>query len=251
MKKILTSVLVLMFVSNTFGQNLRIFDLGVDVTNDTITVPVMAGSAAVNDLEIHNVTSSAVTFKVGRIISPIDSCANVYFCTGTLCYSPQTATTWYPTGSGQTINAMSNLPSGPGTYGIAAHYDVCPTFCNTDFTVKYVLYNTFGTPDTSFVTINYVCTSGIDENAQEVNAIAFPNPASSTLSINYSIKESYNHGKIIVFNMLGKQVKELVISDKQAVAKLNVSDLTAGIYFYSLVIDDKTMVTKKLIVSSK
>ncbi len=252
MKKILTSLLILFFASSVFGQSLRIFDLGVDVTSDTIIVPIAAGSSMVNDLEIHNITSSAINFKVGRIITPIDSCASVYFCTGSLCYSPQTATTWYPTGSGQTIGANATLPNGPGTWGITAHYVACPApaICN-EFSVKYILYSTSGAPDTAVVTINYVCTLGMNEKEQEVSATAFPNPVSSILSINYSLKESYNNGKIIVYNMLGKKVKEIVISDKQAIAKVDVADLNAGVYFYSIVLDDKTMITKKLIVSSK
>ena len=251
MKKIITSIFVLLFTAFSFGQSLRIYDLGVDVTGDTVIVPIAAGSAMVNDLEIHNITGVAVDFKVGRIITPIDSCANVYFCTGTLCYSPQTAATWYPTGGGQTIGAYAVLPSGAGTYGIAAHYDACPTICN-EFFVKYVLYSTSGSPDTAVVTLNYVCTLGVNENEQEVNATAFPNPVSnSVLSINYSVKEPYNNGKILVYNMLGKEVKTIEISEKQGLAKINVADLNAGIYFYSIVLDNKTMTTKKVIISSK
>lgn len=252
MKKILTSILALAFASFTFGQSLRIFDLGIDVTNDTIIVPIVAGDAMVNDLEIHNTTTVAVDFKVGRIITPIDSCANVYFCTGTLCYSPQTALVWYPGGASQTIGASAVLPNGPGTYGIAAHYDACPTICN-DFFVKYQLYNTLaGSADTSVVTINYVCTpAGINENKQEVSSSAYPNPSNSFVNINYQVKESYTSGKIIVYDMLGKQVREISIADKQGMAKLNVEDLMAGIYFYSIVLDNKIIATKKLIVSSK
>jgi hypothetical protein len=46
-------------------------------------------------------------------------------------------------------------------------------------------------------------------------------------------------------------VKEVAIADKQGIAKLNVSDLNAGIYFYSIIVDNKQVTTKKLIVSSK
>jgi hypothetical protein len=252
MKKILTSILAFAFASFTFGQSLRIFDLGVDVTNDTVVVPIVAGSAMVNDLEIHNTSAVAVDFKVGRIITPIDSCANVYFCTGTLCYSPQTALVWYPSGAGQTIGASAILPNGPGTYGIAAHYDACPTICD-DFFVKYQLYNTLvGSSDTAVVTINYVCTpAGVNENTQEAFLTAFPNPANSFVNIHYEVKDAYKTGKIILYNMLGKEVSEISISDKQGLSKLSLSDLMTGIYFYSIVLDNNIVTTKKLIVSSK
>jgi len=252
MKKIFTSILALSFASFTFGQSLRIFDLGVDVTNDTVIVPIVAGSAMVNDLEIHNTSAVGVNFKVGRIITPIDSCANVYFCTGTLCYSPQTALVWYPTGASQLIAASSVLPNGPGTYGIAAHYDACPTVCQ-DFFVKYQLYNTLvGSSDTAVVTIKYVCTpAGLNENSQEAFLTAFPNPANSFVNINYEVKDAYKSGKIILYDMLGKEVRAISISDQQGLTRLSLSDLMTGIYFYSIVLDNKVVATKKLIVSSK
>jgi hypothetical protein len=51
--------------------------------------------------------------------------------------------------------------------------------------------------------------------------------------------------------MLGKMVKQLVLDEKQGVAKINVSDLNSGVYFYSFLVDEKAIVTKKLVVSTK
>ena len=252
MKKIFTTLFAIAIATLGFSQSLRIFDSGIDVTNDTVVVAVTAGSANLNDLEIHNITTSIVNFLVNRTITPIDSCANLYYCTGTQCYSPNPAPTWSPSGPGQNIGAMATLPSGPGTYGIAAHYDACPTICN-DLFVKYRVYNTSaGTVDTARVTLHYMCTSGINESEQAIiNSSAYPNPASSNLSISYEVTEPFNIGKILIYDMLGKPVKEIAISEKQGVAKVNVADLNSGIYFYTIVLDSKTVVTKKLIVSTK
>jgi hypothetical protein len=252
MKKILTSVFLFTFATVGFGQSLRIFNLGVDVTGTTVTVPITAGSANLNELEIHNTTGVIVTYQVNRTITPIDSCANLYYCTGVQCYSPHTQLTWTPTGPGETIGAFASLPSGPGTYGISAHYDACPSQCN-DLTVLYRVYNiAAGSVDTATVSLHYVCTTGINETEQAIISVnAFPNPASSMVAINYEVKEAFGVGKISVYNMLGKQVKQITIADQQGNVKINTSDLTEGIYFYSIVLDNKVMATKKLIVSSK
>jgi hypothetical protein len=251
MKKILTSIFLLTFATFGFGQSIHIWDGGIDVTGDTVIVAITSGSANLNDLELHNTTTSIVNFQCNRTISALDSCANVYYCTGVQCYSPHTQTTWTPTGGGETIGASAILPSGPGTYGIAAHYDACPTMCN-DIYVLYRVYNTSVAGDTARVTLHYMCTSGINENSQEIiTSSAYPNPANSTLSINYEVKESFQDGKIVVYDMLGKVVKNIAISDKQGVAKMNVTDLNPGIYFYSIVVDAKSIATKKIIISSK
>jgi hypothetical protein len=252
MKKILTSLFAISLVTAGFGQSIHIWDGGIDVTGDTVIVPITAGSANLNDLELHNTTTSIINFQCNRTITTLDPCANVYYCTGVQCYSPHTQTTWTPVDSGETIGASAILPSGPGTYGISAHYDACPSSCN-DIYVMYRVFNRApGSNDTARVTLYYMCTSGIEENEQAiVNSTAFPNPANSSVTISYEMKEQYNQGKIVIFDMLGKKMKEIAITDKQGMSKISVTDLKDGIYFYSIIVDSKAIATKKLIVSSK
>ncbi|MGZ4035049.1 MAG: T9SS type A sorting domain-containing protein [Bacteroidia bacterium] len=252
MKKIFTSLFVLAIATFGFSQSLHIYNSGVDVTGDTVIVPITAGSTNLNDLEIHNTTTSIINFQCNRTITPIDSCANVYYCTGVQCYSPHTQTTWTPTDGGETIGASAVLPSGPGTYGISAHYDACASFCN-DIYVLYRVYNrAASTNDTARVILHYMCATGINEAEQAiVNSNAYPNPANSSVTISYEMKEQYNNGKIVFYDMLGKSVKQVAIADKQGNMKVDVSGLNDGIYFYSIVVDSKAIVTKKLIVSSK
>ncbi|MFL5765099.1 MAG: T9SS type A sorting domain-containing protein [Bacteroidia bacterium] len=251
MKRILTLLAVLSIKAFSYGQTIHIYDSGSDVTGDTIIVPIMAGDMDLNDLELHNTSSSKTYYKINRTIGMKDSCANIYYCTGTQCYSPNNATTWTPSGGADSISGLAILPSGPGTYGIAAHYDACPTMCH-DFWVLYRVYNTMTAGDTAKVTIMYMCTSGIDENdQQEVSVAAYPNPASNFVSINYDVKNAFTSGRITITDMLGKQVNQLAVNGRQGTAKLDVSEMPAGIYFYSLIIDNNTMSTKKLIVTSK
>ena len=252
MKKIFTLFFAISITAFGFGQSIHIWNAGIDVTSDTVIIPITAGSVNLNDLELHNTTTSIINFQCNRTITTLDPCANVYYCTGTQCYSPHTQTTWTPSDSGETIGASAILPSGPGTYGISAHYDACPSICN-DIYVLYRVYNTdTSTVDTARVTIHYMCASGISENEQAiVSSIVYPNPSNSAVSISYEVKEQYTAGKIAIYDMLGKEVKEVAIADKQGIAKLNVSDLNAGIYFYSIIVDSKAIATKKLIVSSK
>jgi type IX secretion system substrate protein len=250
MKKIFTLLLTIT-AAYGYSQTIHISEGGTDYTNDTIDVAILAGSYNVNDLEIHNTSTSVMHYQVNRTIlnPPIDADAYVYFCTGTQCYSPNQMTTWTPTSPYEVIGASATLPNGPGTYGIAAHYDA-GAVCH-DIYVMYRVYNVqTGTNDTAYVTLAYKCATGIDELSTGSIANAYPNPASSIVNIKYDLTDA-NTGKIVIYDMLGKVVKQNVLADTQGVAKMNVADLNAGVYFYSLLVNDKAITTKKLIISSK
>ena len=257
MKRIFTTVFAVALTSFGFAQSIHIYEGGTDVTNGTVNVSIEAASQYLNDLEIHNTSSSSIDYQVNRtIMTPagIDADAMLYFCTGTQCYSPQMATTWTPTSPPSTLGAGQNLPNGPGTYGIAAHYDV-GAVCN-DFSVKYRVYNTaVGSNDTAYVTIVYTCAevTGIEESQVAYGTIsnAYPNPASSFASIKYEMNEYAQKGRVVVYDMLGKVIKEIALNDKQGTLKVDVSELKAGIYFYAFMLNDKAITTKKLIVSAK
>jgi hypothetical protein len=252
MKKIFTSVFTIALASFGFAQSLHIYEGTTDITGMTIYDTISPLELTVHDLELHNTTSNAVTYQVNRTIMnpPIEGDAYLYFCTGTQCYAPQSSTNWTPSGSPSTIAANATLPAGPGTYGIAAHYDA-GTLGST-IIVKYRVYNTMTAGDTAFVTIHYVSetTAGIAENAKGTISAAYPNPASSFTSIKYDLQYA-NTGKIAFYDMLGKKVKEVELTEKQGVAKIDVAEFNSGIYFYTFLVNDKAISTKKLVVSSK
>jgi hypothetical protein len=253
MKKIFTSVFVFSITALGFSQSLQLFENGVNVSNTTIIIPITELSSNVNELEIHNVTPNDVNFKVNRTIlnPPLDADAYLYYCTGTQCYSPSTSTTYTPGGAPAIIAANSSLPNGAGTYGISAHYDAGAVA--NDLYVLYRVYNTAVSGDTAYVTLHYADATGI-KDVQSVTGIitnAYPNPANSIVGIKYDVNNSGQNPKIAFYDLLGKKVKEVNLIEKAGIARIDVSDMNSGAYFYSFIVDEKTIATKKLIVSSK
>jgi hypothetical protein len=253
MKKIFTTVIALAVTSFGFAQSIRIFEGGVDVTNSSIYDTISANELTLHEIELENVTSNAVNYKVNRsIINSPAYFGNVYFCTGTQCYSPNSSITWTPSGPSSTIAANSTLPSGPGTYGISAHYDADTV--GVTVSVLYRVFNTSVAGDTSYVTIHYIGMAvGVQENTAASGTIssAYPNPASTMVSFKYEMDASAQKGKLVIFDMLGNKVKDIELNEKQGTVKVDVSEMNSGIYFYSFMVNNKAIVTKKLIVSSK
>ena len=83
----------------------------------------------------------------------------------------------------------------------------------------------------------------------------FPNPFNPVTKIKYSIKNSvsgiqYSKVKLIIYNIVGKEVTTLV-NNRQTKGDYEVrfdgSNLSSGIYFYTLFVDGNRIDTKKMI----
>ncbi len=83
----------------------------------------------------------------------------------------------------------------------------------------------------------------------------FPNPFNPTTSISFGLPAS-GYVKLAVYNILGREVRTLVSSPMEAgsyQAEWNSTDnigrkISSGIYFYRLIVDNKVISTKKMIL---
>jgi len=129
----------------------------------------------------------------------------------------------------------------------------CKPYGQTGVTsVKYTFFDGDNPQDSIYVIINYSAgTSGIAQNELDniVFSNAYPNPATSYFSLKVSVPANSQKSIIVIKDMLGSIAKEIKLENDDNVVKINIGDLADGIYFYSLVIDDKIYKTKKLIVN--
>ncbi len=77
---------------------------------------------------------------------------------------------------------------------------------------------------------------------------AYPNPAITYTKLDYKVPQEVLEAKIILRSLLGSIVKEFVLDDLTGTLKIQTDDLSGGIYFYSLKLDKKIVVTRKLII---
>lgn len=78
--------------------------------------------------------------------------------------------------------------------------------------------------------------------------LPYPNPASSTVTIQYSIETHVKTAEIIVHNVLGATVLKKELASGNQIVELSVEDLKPGIYFYSLELDGLSQFTKRLVI---
>jgi hypothetical protein len=77
-----------------------------------------------------------------------------------------------------------------------------------------------------------------------------PNPFSQTTIIKYFLPEVAENAMIYIYNMNGIQIKSLALQNKgEGNVTLTGSDLTAGMYMYSFVVDGVEIDTKRMILT--
>ncbi|ADR20970.1 hypothetical protein MATR_14040 [Marivirga tractuosa] len=76
----------------------------------------------------------------------------------------------------------------------------------------------------------------------------FPNPAVKSAIMEYSINPYEQDAKITLQNVLGSIVDTYKLNPDENKLTISTEDLTPGVYFYTLTIDDEGLATRKLIV---
>lgn len=88
---------------------------------------------------------------------------------------------------------------------------------------------------------------GINEVSSAKNTISlYPNPASTSITVAYHL--SQKHGVLNLYNPLGQLVKSEALTSMQNTVEENISQLSNGIYYYTLSVDGIVQTTSKLVV---
>jgi hypothetical protein len=244
MKKIVLLFLFLatLFSIRVYAQNqVVITDLSSSVVNGT-TISINSTDLHTGMMDIYlrvkNNTEQELNLYVRRIMNTeVDSSANS-FCFGVLCYGEATDTS---------TTAVLLLPGHDTTFS----GDYLPNLHTglTSITYEFFDNRTGALPVAAQVTVNYnLSLVGIaaEQKAFEVSA-AYPNPASVSTSFEYSIP-SGSEGKIVLRNLIGNIVREVVFEKPEGRIVINTNELTDGLYFYSVLLNNKVEVTRKLVV---
>lgn len=96
--------------------------------------------------------------------------------------------------------------------------------------------------------------TGINNNEQSSNQNKLfqnnPNPFNQNTIIEYEIINSFNKAAIYVYNYQGEQLKSYEIYSKgKGSINIKASDFKAGMYFYDLIVDNKSVGAKKMVLT--
>ncbi|MCF8234197.1 MAG: T9SS type A sorting domain-containing protein [Bacteroidales bacterium] len=118
-------------------------------------------------------------------------------------------------------------------------------------TITYVFFDVLDPDHKVSLTVEYTAedSQGLgEEDALADFSHAFPNPANNLVNFEYELSHDVQNARIIIRNLLGKTMREIPVSKDYSSVSIDVSDLTEGLYLYSVLIDDRSILTRKLVV---
>jgi hypothetical protein len=240
MKRILLSALAGFLTTFAFAQgNYRILDqANNNITNTDVYTWGDENTTLEYDVLVINMAATAKNVKAKRMDAGAQASTTNYFCWQS-CYSPNTNVSPMPINmaAGDTSNAFHGYYSPAGVGG--------------ESVIMYVFFDQNVPNDSSWVRIHYYGSpTGINEVTGENKlSAAYPNPANASANLSYSLKSNVTEGKIVIYNMLGENVRTVSLDDHQGTVKMHTSEMSNGVYFYSLIADDKVISTRKIVVS--
>ncbi|MGB3948675.1 MAG: T9SS type A sorting domain-containing protein [Bacteroidia bacterium] len=242
MRKIMLFCILALVAANSYGQVVLLDDAHTIVTNSIIDVDIVSGTNSTEEILVKNNGSVTDTLKVLRTILSVDANDQTQFCFGGLCYA-----------FGTNLSSQSLIVNVGDTLGFAddgfhAIFNA-GVACVTRM-VHYRFYNVNNIADSAFVTFRYSCITGVDDNIDVKTFVSnpTPNPAYGSVSFNYAFNSSSQKAKIVIHDMLGKTVKTIDLIEKEGTVKINTSDLTSGVYFYSYSVDNHAVVARKVLL---
>ncbi len=192
-------------------------------------------------LEIENTNNSDLMVLVECDNSQVVFGHQTYYCWA-LCYDT-TVCDLDPTTLDPLIVAGRSIDLN------SFHSYIYPNGIAGSSTITYTFFDMNNPTDMASADITFdVLTSGVNELSKGSLSSASPNPANAFTNINYKVP-ALKDGRLVIYNMLGTVVKEYNLTNAQSTMVLSTSDLSSGVYVYTLMNNGKPVSTKKLVIA--
>jgi hypothetical protein len=231
MKKIYLMMSLALMGASAFGQVQfeEVSNPGVDISGTVYNVNSTTSTPGAY-LQIVSTSANAADYKWRRVVlSNINNFQDL-LCDSETCF-PCTGDTWervefYPLAAGGTTIFTPKL----NTVGVGGSAEY----------MYYVVGN--GDVLVDSIEVHFNTTVSVEEE-EGLKYSVYPNPASDVLNIEVT---NTQNSSIVVYDITGKNVAnmELVNGKNQ----LNVENLNAGVYFYSVLLNGELIETKKLLI---
>ena len=233
MRKIILFILVLGQISFAVAQSLTVTG-GTSFTGDLVT-------QISNHLDIKNTSANTITVECQKTNLNMPLGGESFYCFAGNCYS---ASSTNPSSSaaltpGQQISfANSDADAHSGYYDAYGASGIAE--------VQYCFYDVNDPADETCVIITYECSGATGMNDfTELTKISefYPNPANGLTHFTFNGTKA----QLKIIDILGNEIKVLQL-EESGIKKIDLTDMSKGIYFGKLVINNKVTTIKKLIV---
>ncbi|HMP99412.1 MAG TPA: T9SS type A sorting domain-containing protein [Cyclobacteriaceae bacterium] len=215
-----------------YGQDISLVDFDPKAKagiGETLIIPI----------KIRNSGDKASNIVIQEIAEDLGRTQKHYFCLGENCMDASIKEYHYRLEAGETLSNLALRVEAGLTEGV--------------FNLHYRLFSR--QKPTEFIEIDLEIKveekSGravaLQNEKVTVNEI-YPNPVKDAGFIDYRINQDGVSASIILHNVLGNIIAEYPLSYYENRLKIKTEDLSPGIYFLTLYVDNQNVLTRKLIV---
>jgi hypothetical protein len=227
--------LVLCLITSTLALRGQSFEVSGAQEN----IKGQIGETLKAPISFKNTTDKAIVVVIRKISQQIGTTQKNYFCIDNQCLDSKVEDYTMRVEPNQVISTLQIALDAGLALGNSS--------------VRFVAFNKFNPAESYEFDINYT----VDEKEEKQIIFSsshitlkeiYPNPVTDVAFIDYNLLDDRVKAKIIIHNILGNTIEEFPLSTDESRVRINVATLTAGIYFYTLYLDNEGVITRKLIL---
>jgi len=232
MTKVVLSVIMIFMASLSYAQGFEIAPLQESykgLIGESIKVP----------LRFKNTSQKSITLIIRKVDEQIGSTQKKYFCIDNNCLDSKVEDYIIKVEPGQsTNNFFVVLDAG---------------LSENESSLRYICFNKSNPSQSLAVDLNFDVEEKPDKatiyNSRFITLYdVYPNPAVEEAFLDYKLNNDQVKAKILVHNILGNIIGEYALSILENRVRIKTEDQSAGIYFYTLYVENEGVMTRKLIV---
>ena len=216
------------------------FSQGFELTSLLDSYKGLIGETIKAPLRLKNTSEKPITLIIRKVNSQIGSTQKNYFCLDNSCLDQKIVDDYVlKIEPGQVLNNFQVVLEAGLVSG--------------ESSIKYLVYNKSNPAQSIEFELNF----NVEEKPEKENIYSsrfitlhdvYPNPVVDQAVVDYKVMNDQIKAKIVVHNILGNIVGEYLLPSLENFVRVKTDELSAGIYFYTLYIDNEGVMTRKLIV---
>jgi hypothetical protein len=222
---------MLFFVPILAGaQQVRVLSEVVDFTGDI-------GSSQRKTIILQNESNQSRTYFLKNVRGSVGSSQKVKICLNDQCFD-----------SKRDLSKIS-LRLKPGEIFTDLYLEFEMGIAETRGSFDLFFVNVENIRETFVVEARYEVAAGsaTDFTHKDIKlSEIYPNPSNRIAQLDYELVNPNAKAKITINSFIGNPVAEYELDPERNSLTINVTDFQPGVYFYTLFVDNKNVVTKKL-----
>jgi hypothetical protein len=232
MRKMYGLVMFFLISQVALGQSFEII-YAQDVIRGTI------GETIKTPLRIKNLTDKPIYLVVRRLDQQLGSTQKASFCVDQVCQENR--------------SKDFTLKIDPFSTSESIQISLEAGLAAVMSSIKYSITNKNNPTEATDLDFTFL----VEENRSKENLYSsrfirlynvYPNPVIDFANVDYKILAPSIKARIVLHNILGNRMDEYPLPASETQIKISVAAMAAGIYFYTLYVENEGVVTRKLVV---